>query len=305
MATNSALATAGALNVEASLLEQLATPQIVPAETPEASSGGAQTTQTPAGTTPQVVRIGEQEYTQAQIQKALEDQSVLSRSQDELSIGQTFFAMTPEQRAIMLRVAEDLSEGRDPLAPQQPKKVISGGVVIIPDSAQIVAPKWDDLSDGEQYSIAATEALRVELLGKVKELSGIVDGLRAYMGKIHTRFQDEETAKALTLKGFKGVTADVVREMRDSGFSDPVRALEFLQGQRKAEAVVAKREEDSGNPPPPDAPSGATGKFFDADDPKLSMGEMLRLLRNGYLPKNPDDQKRLRKLLEEAGSAGN
>lgn len=298
MATPATIANVGEPTVDASGLTKFVTPNLP--EIPVASPGVSQTTQPPA--TPQVVRIGDQDLTPAQITEALKAQQYLVENKAKLDIGEAFALMDPGQQRIILDVSEALSKGIDPFA--KTSKAPIPGTVTVPANADIPLVKWDDLGDGEQYAIARIETVRDELVDKLAELGGIITQMRGFLGTLNTKLQDEATAKALTLKGYKGVTADTVAEMRAAGFSDPIKAFDFLKSQQGAAAPAAPAAPGAtgeGIVPAPEAPVGGSEKVFDADDPSLSLGEMLQLLNNGYLPKNPADLERLNALKNRMG----
>jgi hypothetical protein len=151
------------------------------------------------------------------------------------------------------------------------------------------------MSDGEKQVYAILSAVRDDVDAKIKELTGIVSGMKQFVGQLHSQTQDEKMAQALRLKGFAGCTSEDVQAYRASGIADPLKAAEA--GLIKPTAAAKEEEKVAAAP---EATSGNAPKFFDSKDPNLSMDAMNRLLKGGFLPK---DKKEREKLLAERAKA--
>lgn len=177
--------------------------------------------------------------------------------------------------------------------------VVSEGDVTLPKDYRPVAT--EDMSDD-----AATVALRVEDLNKdlrrqIRKLTGIVQQQGQLINSMAQRVADEDMAAAVQPHvGFK-VTADLVREWRANGITDPTKAIPFLT-KGKAATNGAATAATNGAPPP--APTHGNGeKTFDATDPNIygNIAELRRRWDAGERPSDPAHTERLEQMLRDAG----
>lgn len=254
-----------------------------PAQTP--SSTPAVAPQQPAA--PLTVVIGGETLTPEQIEARLKAPALPKDVQDKLGIADAFLALPPDQRQMLADTAAALTRGENPFK-QGSDKTLVVNEVDIPAGTVITPVPWADMSDGERQLYALLSAVRDDADAKIKELTGIVSGMKQFVGQLHTQSQDEKMAQALRLKGFVSCTAEDVQAYRASGISDPLKAAEA--GLITPPKATEKKADE---PAAPEAPNGNAPKFFDSNDPSLTMDSINRLLKAGYLPKDKKEREKL------------
>lgn len=284
MANSAALATAGEQVVDASqLIAQLGltedgtsalatTPEGTPAPTPNV---------TQPSTAPQKVTVGGKDLTVEQIAQQLQQ---FDEARPLIEIGQTFAMMTPQQQQVMMDTAEALSRGINPY--EDDSRALSVNPLDVPEDAKITHPDWDDLTPEMQYLYAAISGVHEDLLDKLKEVTGIMNGMRQVVGQTVVATQDENVAKALRLLGHT-VDAEWVRVMRENGVADVLKAVKGgAIVPPKTAAAPAKVEEA-----PPEPASVGGNKVINLDTVKATLNELKILGKNGFtfIAKDPRD----------------
>jgi hypothetical protein len=238
-----------------------------------------QPTATPAEPS-QLVKIGDVEYKPEELAqlvdtgkaaqtKIQEYEAALAQSKEAIETHKIWLAMPDSVRQEIADLVERRANGEMQTRQGWPE---------IPTGTVMPQVEYDHMSQESQMLYG----LLIQTMGAVRQLGTTVNSMTSHVAETAREREDALLAEALKAKGIEATPA-LIQRMRDSGITDPVKAVDFFSGlMRQSFAQGAKKAEEA--PKPTENVPSNTGNTYDDNDPNLTADEEIRLLQQGFVP---------------------